>query len=206
MLRRWTAAFGATVVAVVVLTGCSSPQTPAGPSTVQRGIADSRCTNTGTELVKLPSSNSEEPTLALPKPPGWTFSTADNSPSVRGTMSDPGLKAHDYVPSFVVSLADVTGDASTPQQALDTERAGFAQKVGAIQTDTPGTVCGYPGKTITYTFEGRQGTTLMVAAKDRHNKIWIAKVSTQTTEPDNPDFMKAKQVILGGFQFSLPAV
>jgi len=130
------------------------------------------------------------------------FVTSDACQSIHS----PKGKTHDYVPSFVVSLADVTGDASTPQQALDTERAGFAQKVGAIQTDTPGTVCGYPGKTITYTFEGRQGTTLMVAAKDRHNKIWIAKVSTQTTEPDNPDFMKAKQVILGGFQFSLPAV
>lgn len=209
MLRQWTAASGATVVLVVVLTGCSSPQTPAGspsPSTVQTAIADGRCTNTGTVLVRLPSGNSEEPTLALPKPPGWTFSTENNSPSIRGTLSDTGLKADDFVPSFVVSLADVTGDASTPEQALDTERAGFAQTVGVIQTDTPGTLCRYPSKTITYTYERRQGTTLMVAAKDHHGKIWISKVSTETMEPNNPDFVKAKQVILRGFQFILPNV
>ncbi|WP_142706759.1 hypothetical protein [Mycobacterium shimoidei] len=149
------------------------------------------------------SEATDEPLLAIPKPAGWTFSTRENSSLVRGALSKPSLEASGFTPSFVVALANVTGDASTPEQALDTERAGRAQKV-KIDNDEPGTQCGYPSRTLTYTYEGRASTTLMIAAEDELQNIWISTVDTQTIEPNNPEYLAAKRTILDGFQFSLP--
>jgi hypothetical protein len=154
-------------------------------------------------MTVLPKNGVDEPTISIPTPQGWTFSDKHNSSLVRGAILNEGLQANGFVPNAVVTLADVTSDSSTPERAIDTERAGLAQKV-SIDSEVPGTLCSYPSTTLNYKYEGRQATTIIVAAKDQHNKVWVSTVGIQTTEPDNPQFAAAKQAILGGFQFVLP--
>jgi hypothetical protein len=157
----------------------------------------------GVPLTTLRKNAVDEPTISIPTPQGWKFSDEHNSALVRGAILNEGLQANGFVPNAVVTLADVTRDSSTPERALDTERGGLAQKVN-IDSEAPGTVCSYPSLTLNYKYEGRQATTIIVAARDQHNKVWVSTVGIQTTEPDNPLFAKAKREILGGFQFFLP--
>jgi hypothetical protein len=159
--------------------------------------------SSGIPLTVLRANSADEPTVSIPTPPGWKFSDKHNSSLVRGAVLNEGLQANHFIPNAVVTLADVTSDSSTPQEAIDTERGGMAQKLN-IDSEASGTLCGYPSMTLNYKFEGRPATTVIVAAKDQHNKVWVSTVGIQTTEPNNPDFVKDKRAILDGFQFDLP--
>lgn len=159
--------------------------------------------SSGIPLTVLRRSAPDEPTISIPTPQGWKFSDEHNSSLVRGAILNEGLQANGFVPNAVVTLADVTSDSTTPEQAIATERAGLAQKV-SVDSETSGILCGHPSTTLNYRFEGRQATTMIVAANDQHNRVWVSTVGIQTTEPNNPDFAKAKRAILDGFQFILP--
>ena len=154
-------------------------------------------------MTVLSPTGADEPAVSIPTPPGWKFSDKHNSSLVRGAILNEGLAANHFIPNAVVTLANVTSDSSTPQAAIDIERGGLAQKV-SIDSETSGTLCSYPSMTLDYKFEGRQATTVIVAAKDEHDRVWVSTVGIQTAEPNNPDFVKAKRVILDGFQFTLP--
>lgn len=201
-------ALSATLVAVTItapiLSGCSSSSdAPVGQSSISPTILEIHCVNARIPLTVLPSSSPDEPQLALPKPEGWLSSTEHNSSLVRGAILNPALQANGFIPNAVVTLADVTMDARSSTQAIDNERDGLARNV-VISSDAPGTLCGYPSRTVNYTISGRQATTLIIAGKGTNNKIWVSTVGVQTTEPDNPDFVSAKRAILEGFQFRLP--
>lgn len=176
---------------------------PTEPSSI-----NSKCNDSTVPLVKLGAQVDEEPTLALPQPPGWVFKTELNSQLIRAVMGDPELEANGFSPEAVVTLENLTDRVSTPQQALYGEITGVTNSPllhAALDTETPGTVCGYPSLTVTYTIvaNGHAATALVVAAQDYSNRIWAATVTIQTTEPANPDYVNAKTAILGGFQFSL---
>jgi hypothetical protein len=190
-------------------TGCASspshlPISSTRSSTTQNAASGYHCSmNNRIPLTVLPSNGTDEPTVSIPTPPGWEFSVKHNTSLVRGAILNEGLAANHFVPNAVVTLADVTSDSSTPQMAIDIERGGLAQKV-SIDSETPGTLCSYPSMTLNYKFDSRQATTVIVAAKDAHNRVWVSTVGIQTTEPNNPDFVKDKRAILDGFQFTLP--
>jgi hypothetical protein len=159
--------------------------------------------SSGIPLTVLPAIGDDEPIVSIPTPQGWKFSDKHNSSLVRGAILNEGLRANDFVPNAVVTLADVTSDSSTPERAIDTERGGLAQKV-SIGSETSGTLCGYPSMTLNYKYEGRQAPNVILVAKDRNNRVWVSTVGIQTTEPNRPDFVEAKRAILDGFQFNLP--
>lgn len=197
-----------TTVGMVAITlahaGCTSPVNSSHSSTASASTSQYHCSvSNGVPLTVLPKNGVDEPTISIPTPQGWKFSDEHNSPLVRGAILNEGLQANGFLPNAVVTLAEVTSDSSTPERAIDTERAGLAQKV-RIDSESPGTLCNYPSLTLNYKYEGRQATTIIVAAKDQHNKVWVSTVGIQTTEPDNPLFVTAKRAILGGFQFVLP--
>jgi len=182
----------------------SSPHRSTEPSPITR--INNNCNASTVPLVKLNKQAPEEPTLALPQPPGWIFDTELHSQLIRAAMVDPALEANDFSPNVAVTLENVTGRVSTPQQALDAEVAGVVEMLAtSIDTRTPGTVCGYPSTTITYTiYNNYAATGLIIAAQDSRNRIWAATVDMKTTQPDNPDYINAKRAILNSFQFSLP--
>lgn len=147
----------------------------------------------------LVPQNRDEPTLSIPIPSGWQESDKHNSTLIRGAILAPGLRANDFTPNAVVTLADVTQDSDTPQKAIETETQGLATKV-TIESQTSGTRCGFPAKTINYKVEGRPATSLIIAAKDDKGRVWVSTVAIQTTDPNNPDYVQAKQLIIGGYK------
>lgn len=205
MLKKIVMLLISAMLIVVLTTSCASAGTGkdslASPTAATAHV-DSRCTSSVVSLADLPSVAADEPHLVLPKPSGWTLSTDENPPRIRGVIFNRQLTAQGFTPNFVVSLDDVTEDADTAEQALNTEVVGLAQ-LAAIDSDSTGVLCGYPSRNLTYEHESRAAATLMVAGKGPDNKVWIAKVDTQTAEPDNPEYVAAKKVIFEGFQFSL---
>jgi len=150
----------------------------------------------------LESQSRDEPTLSIPTVLGWQPSNERNSPLIRGAFVAPGLRANGFTPNAVVTLADVTKNADTPEKAIKTETEALATKF-TMESLTTGTRCGFPYETADYKFEGRPATTLIIAAKDDKDRVWVSTVEMQTTEPDKPEYVKAKQLIIGGYKITI---
>ncbi|MGH3724774.1 MAG: LpqN/LpqT family lipoprotein [Mycobacterium sp.] len=193
---------------VAALAGCSSrpPAPGASNSAVSSAqpsssvVSTAGCAASDVPLVTLDPKASDEPKLAIPTPQGWEYSAAMNSPMIRGAVANKGLRANGFTPNAVVTLEDLTGKVQSAQQGVDAEVASVAQGGMAVGSQVPGTACGHPSTTITYTLQNRPVTAL-IAAVDDGPKIWAAVLTIQTTEPDNPAYLDAKKTILNGFQF-----
>lgn len=205
--------FGVLCGVVVVAAGCSSQQPATGASSSaasttavssSAGASAVGCTTGNVPLTTLDPKAPGEPTLALPTPSGWANSASMDSPVIRGLVANKALRADDFTPNAVVTLEDLTGKVANAQQGIDAEIAGAAQNGIAVASRTPGTVCGHPSTTITYTLRGHAVTALVTAAADGH-KVWAATLTVQTSEPDNPAYIADKQTILDNFQFILPS-
>lgn len=201
------------VAVAVAAVGCTShqPSTAASSSAASATVVPSSmaigaagCTASDVKLTTLDAKAADEPTLALPAPPGWEYSASMNSPMIRGLVANKGLRSNGFTPNAVVTLEDLTGKVGNAQQGIDAEIAGAEQSGITIAGRTPGTVCGHPSTTITYTLHSHSATALIVAAADGQ-KMWAATLTLQTAEPDNPVYVADKQTILNNFQFVLPS-
>ncbi|MBN7438809.1 LpqN/LpqT family lipoprotein [Mycobacteroides abscessus subsp. abscessus] len=201
--------FGVALVSFAIA-GCSSaPQQKSIPgaqtssSVATQPAQSSRCAKSDIALASLEPKSPAEPHLAIPQPSGWNHSSAMNSNAIRGLIFNKSLTTNEFTPTAVVTVADVTEGTSSPEQALETELGGIVQNGAKIESETSGTICGYPAKTVNYPIEGRPGSTLIVAAKhDRH--IWTATVTIQTADAKNPTYIADKQTIFNGFQVTFP--
>lgn len=206
--RRRSLFFTVVGALTLSLAGCSSSDKPApvASSPTSTVIASPRCAASAAPLAALPAKAAGEPILAVPQPAGWELSTAPMSeaPTARAALGNAGLRSNGFSPSALVTLVDVTSDNDTPERALAVEQAGLAQAVGHFTTQLPGTLCGFPSATITYTVDGRQDTQRIVAVKDRLAHIWVVSVQIQSADPANIIFAKDKQTILDGFQITVP--
>ncbi|WP_042788170.1 LpqN/LpqT family lipoprotein [Mycobacteroides abscessus] len=144
----------------------------------------------------------DEPKLAVPTPAGWEYTAKMNSPMIRGTVANVGLRANDFTPNAVVTLEELTGKVTSAQQGIDAEIAAVEQGGMAVQSRTAGTVCGHPSSTITYALQDRPVTALITAAENGP-KTWAAILTIQTTDADNPAYIAGKKAILDGFQFTV---
>jgi hypothetical protein len=104
----------------------------------------------------------------------------------------------------VVTCEGLTGQGGVPSQALAKEGAAVADIVGELDTDVPGTMSGFPSRTITYNLQGRPATGLIVAVQNSKDRIWAITVTIQTTDADNPHYVAAKQTILDSLEVRLP--
>ncbi|WP_237112616.1 hypothetical protein [Mycobacteroides abscessus] len=214
MTIRFSAVVPVVPILVISMLGACSPpdQKSAGSNSFSASQSVSPpkmasgddCATSNVPMSKLESKAAGEPILEIPQPTGWTYSTAINSERIRGAIFNTGLSANQFTPNAAVTLVDVTEDATSPQQALDTERAGMVQSGVAITSETSGTLCGRQTRTINYPIEDRAGTTLIVADKFGQ-RIWVATLTIQTTRPDDPTYKADKQIILDGFRFGPPA-
>lgn len=194
----------------LAIAGCSSePQQKSGPNDpVSSSVAAppaqlSRCATSDVSMVSLKPKSGAEPQLAIPQPPGWDYSSTMNSDAIRGLIFNKSLTANEFTPTAVVTVADVTEGTSSLEQALEIERGGIVQNGVNIESETSGTICGYPTKTVNYPIEGRPGSTLIMAA-EHDRRIWTATVTIQTTAADDPTYVADKQTIFEGFQIAFP--
>lgn len=159
----------------------------------------------GEGSITLDPRDADEPTITLPRPPGWEFMPSNDSPPLRGVLFNQELRRHGFTPNAVVTLEELTGQVGLPSQALAKERAAVANVVGELDTDVPGTVSGFASRTITYNLQGRPTTGLIIAVQNAKDRIWALTLTIQTTDPDNPHYIAAKQAILDSLEVRLPA-
>lgn len=159
---------------------------------------------TGAEPIQLAPRTPDEPTITIPRPPGWVFMPSKDETSIRGIIYNQDLRLHGFTPNAVVTLEELTGQAGVPSQALAKERAAIIDIVGEIDTESPGTVSGFASRTIEYNMQGRAATGLIVAVQNAKDRIWAVTVTIQTTDADNPHYAAAKTSILDSLEVRLP--
>ncbi|MGV0625369.1 hypothetical protein [Mycolicibacter minnesotensis] len=165
---------------------------------------NANCNTSSAPLTILDSQAAEEPVLALPQPAGWTFDTRMNNALIRSSLTSTEGQGDTVKAVAVVTLENVTDRVHSVLEAMDAEIDGLVTVMRAnVESQAPGAVCGYAGSTVDYSITNRTGTGLIVAAKDSQDRIWTAAVTIQSFEPESPDYLEAKRVILDGFQFSL---
>ncbi|PIB73913.1 hypothetical protein CQY22_014910 [Mycolicibacterium brumae] len=150
-------------------------------------------------LLELPPTVLGQPTVAIPQPPGWTRYSDMDSDVIRGAIVNLALRADNFTPNAVVTVGDVPAGVTEPDQALDAEEAGLNQAGMYVETSTPGTVCGFQSRTVTYTMESRPCTAVIVAT-ERAGKLLSVVVTMQTSDGSNAIYAKDSQAILNGFQ------
>ena len=144
--------------------------------------------------------------MSVPNPPGWKLVHIQDSPLVRGTLGNAALSSHGFTPNAVITLADVTQDSHTPEQAITTEQGGLESQPDMTVTSTnDGVLCGYPSRTVRYRYQDRDATSLIVAGTDRSSKTWVCTLTIQTADPNNPQFVTDRATMLEKFQFLLEA-
>ncbi len=158
----------------------------------------------GEGSIILDPRDIDEPTITLPRPPGWEFLPSNESPPVRGVLYNQELRRHGFTPNAVVTCEELTGQVGLPAQALAKERAAVIDLVGDLDTDIAGTVSGFPSRTISYNLQGRPATGLLIAVQNTKARIWAITVTLQTTDADNPHYIAAKQALLDSVEVRLP--
>lgn len=154
--------------------------------------------------IQLAPRTPDEPTITVPRPPGWEFMPGKDETPIRGILYNQDLRLHGFTPNAVVTLEELTGQAGVPSQALAKERAAIIDIVGDIDTESPGTVSGFASRTIEYNMQGRAATGLIVAVQNAKDRIWAVTVTIQTTDADNPHYAAAKTSILDSLEVRLP--
>lgn len=171
------------------------------PSTAAKAGA---CAPVTGRILTLPTKGAGEPVLGLPQPSGWDRETSQDSDVIRGAIVNPKLVTDAFAANAVITLENAKG--MTPQQALDSQVDSLRQ--GLKITDlkpVPGTLCGYPSTTVTYTMPGstpsHKSTTLAVSIPDGAT-LWSVTVTVQSKMPDDATYRRDSQAILTGLQIA----
>lgn len=195
---------------VSVLSGCTTVVT--GSALKDPGaatVASWACQSVSAPLTSIARKSPNEPQLRIPQPPGWQRFTTLDSTRVRFAMADDDLAPNGFPPTVVVGL-ESPPDATDPQLALDRERSGFRASLGANDSTVKSkTVCGYRAESVTYSappvgeIPAREAT-LLDAVGIFGGKTYVATVTIQSTEPNNPTYVRDARTILTGFQMLPP--
>ncbi len=180
-----------TAAATTSATGAASTAATAGT-----------CAPVSGRVLTLPTKAAGEPTLGLPQPTGWDRETSQDSDVIRGAIVNKKLVTDAFAANAVITLENAKG--MSPQQALDAQVDSLRQglKVTGLKP-VPGTVCGYPSTSVTYTMPGstpnHQSTTMAVSVPDGAN-LWSITVTVQSKMPDDATYKRDSQAILAGLQ------
>jgi Probable lipoprotein LpqN len=203
----------ATVAAAALLAvpGCSKVVTGTAVPGGHEPVAKSGpCEEVSTPLTSIDPHAQGEPQLKIPQPPGWERASMLDSEVIRFTMRNKDLSANNFMPTAVVTLESVPG-ATDDQTIFDQERAALVDRLGATGLHTTKTtLCGDNAEIVDYDAPSmgrippRKIKTLMVAATFDAN-TYVATVTVQSTDPDNPVYTRDTGTVLTGFQMLPPS-
>ncbi|MBB4855605.1 hypothetical protein HNP40_003012 [Mycobacteroides chelonae] len=207
---RWMLA--AMCAAMTLASGCTAVvdgDAVATPGEEGKRLTNPKCGEVTVPLLEVPLDNDAEPRVEVPQPPGWERVQRFESGIVRVYLAAPDLQANGFVPNTTVAIANLTGKASTEDAAFATERAGLESFGVTDLVEAPGSICGYPSKTMTYNMglgniPVHRLTTTVVAVKN-DNKMFTVGVSVQALDDTVRGFDSARETILAGLQVSPPA-
>lgn len=196
---------------VTALVGCTS--LVAGTPVKVPGAAKfqaTACTEVSSPLASIDPQAPGEPVLRIPQPAGWQRYRQIDSQLVRYAVVNRDLVENSFAPTATVTLESVPGIPDDEQKALDQERAGLITVLGAADLSTTATkLCGHRAERVTYTappmgrIPARKAASLDVVATF-NGSMYVATVTIQTTNPDNPTYAGDAKTILTGFQMLPP--
>lgn len=177
----------------------------AGPVTSEQD-----CTPVDAPLTDIEAVDDGEPILRIPQPDGWERYTEMDSDLFRFTMTNIDLASDDFAPTVVVTLESKSGKED-PQVVFDSQRESL--EVGFGATDlvvTEQLHCGLPAELIEYTTPpigavGALPAQVLIVVMHTEDRTYAVTVTSQTDDPQNPQYRSDTEQILGGFQMLPPA-
>jgi len=179
-----------------------------GVSTAESSTASAAgCANSELPLLEIGANAPDEPSMAVPQPPGWeVVDSGSRTDVIRAVLANAELTdtAAKFSPTAVVTLEDLTGKARSPEDAIKGELAGLGAQ---FQEQSSGTVCGHPSAVASYISSAKPPTsvTTLVVADEFDNKLFAATLTIQSTQPDDQVYSDDRQLMLDGFRFQAPA-
>lgn len=181
------------------VTACS--QTVAGEPARQ---VTGGCEGTGAPLLTLARSRPDQPHVAVPQPPGWEAGLGAviyPHDSAMVMLSNPALEVGGHTPNVLLTVDAFTAPAGEPhpeQWALNAAIADI-DEAGEIIKQAPATVCDHPGAKVHYSIRGKETTALVVVSAAGDRKVWTARLTLLTRDPNNPVWIGDTQAMLDGF-------
>ncbi len=206
----------ALLITAHLLTGCA--QSITGTAVTVAGSApnaatagdEAQCTKVDAPLEDIPDEGSREPHLRVPVPSGWERNTMMDSNVIRYAIVATDLIADGFATNAVVTLEPVRGN-QTPDDVFAQNRGNLETIMGAFDIAAEGNAtCGLPSETTHY-MAPPMGTAperpiIMHAVVARiAGTTYLATLTIQTTDPDDPTFLSDSQEIIDGFQMLQPA-
>ncbi|TDH21015.1 hypothetical protein EJ571_13675 [Mycobacteroides franklinii] len=206
---RWMLA--AMCTATMLASGCTAVvdgDAVATPGEEGKRLTNPKCSSVSVPLLEVPLDNDSEPRVEVPQPSGWERVNRFESGVVRVYLAAPDLQAGGFVPNTTVAIANLSGKASTEDDAFAAERGGLESFGVTDLVEAQGTICGYPSKTLTYNMglgniPVHRVTTTIVAVKN-NTKMFTVGVSVQALDDTVRGFDSARETILAGLQVSPP--
>mgnify|MGYP002628735426 FL=1 len=205
IVRSTLAVIAATTL---LLTGCSRDVTGTAVTGLGSG-SDGQCTTVTAPLADIPSASKSEPRLRIPVPPGWKRKTGIDNQLIRYAIVAPGLAADGFSTNAVVTLESVRGTRDVEDLFVD-NRSNLVKLMGAFDLTTEiNTTCGLPSETTDYIAPpmgpAPQRPIIMHAvAAASGGATYLATLTIQTAEGDNPTYQRDSRQIIDGFQMLLP--
>lgn len=197
--------------ATMLASGCTAVvdgDAVATPGEEGKRLTNPKCSSVSVPLLEVPLDNDSEPRVEVPQPSGWERVNRFESGVVRVYLAAPDLQASGFVPNATVAIANLSGKASTEDDAFAAERGGLESFGVTDLVEAQGTICGYPSKTLTYNMglgniPVHRVTTTIVAVKN-NTKMFTVGVSVQALDDTVRGFDSARETILAGLQVSPP--
>lgn len=204
------------ITAALLLTGCSQDIT--GTAVTAAGSApdatsggdESQCTSVGAPLEDIPGEDDREPHLRIPVPTGWERNTLMDSEIIRYAIVATDLVADGFATNGVVTLESAAGTQS-PDEVFDQNRGNLETMMGAFDLDIESnTTCGFPSETTHYMAPPmgpapERPIIMHAVVASSGGTTYLATLTIQTTEPDDPTYLSDSQEIIDGFQMLLPS-
>jgi hypothetical protein len=206
----------ALLMAMLLLTGCA--QSISGTAVTAAGRApaatssgdEAECATVDAPLEDIPSKGGREPRLRIPVPAGWERNTMMDSEVIRYAIVATGLMTDGFATNAVVTLESVRGKL-TPDEVFDQNRGNLESMMGAFDLDVESNdTCGLPSETTHYIAPpmgpAPQRPIVMHAVVARSaGTTYLATLTIQTTDEDNPTYVSDSQEIIDGFQMLAPS-
>lgn len=209
-----TRVFAAAAASVFLLAGCSrdvtgTAVTAAGAGSPTPSSGDGQCTTVTAPLEDIPAVDDGEPALRIPIPAGWERNATMDSQIIRYAIVAQGLAADGFAPNAVVTLESVRGSQDA-DIVFDQNRANLQSGIGATDLETvSNTTCGLPSETTDYLAPPMgpapaRPIIMHAVVATTEQATYLATLTIQTTDPDNPAYTSDAEQIVDGFQMLVP--
>ncbi|GJF08405.1 hypothetical protein NGTWS0302_27740 [Mycolicibacterium cyprinidarum] len=197
----------------LLLTGCSREVTGTAVTTLGAGSrsgGDGECATVTAPMADIPSVGKAEPRLRIPVPRGWKRNTLMDSRIIRYAIVAPDLAAHGFAPNAVVTLESVRGTKDA-DAVFEENRSNLVKMMGAFDLTTEiNTTCGLASETTDYTAPAMgpapvRPITMHAVVANIGSTTYLATLTIQSAEGDNPTYRRDAQQIVDGFQMLPPS-